>query len=199
LEAARATYPEHIVVGEWQNEVPPGFDFDNSPLTILDQDFSDNDVLFLSTNGARMLVAASGAKAAVAGSLVNATAVAAYVNDACGPGGTIAIVPAGDNERECDEDSASAAVLAEAISPEVHPQQEPFFLGWLAEIADRGIERLFLESKHGKELQERGRGQDVKFCCQADVLQAVPRVEAMEQVEEFEICVLVSAASSRGC
>lgn len=65
----------YLLAGEVGGLRPPGFDFGNSPVELAAADLRGREVIFATTNGTRALHACAGARAILAGSLRNATAV----------------------------------------------------------------------------------------------------------------------------
>jgi phosphosulfolactate phosphohydrolase-like enzyme len=181
------------LVGEWNNASPEGFTFDNSPESILSSDIKGSSPVFLSTNGARMLLAAEGAGEIIIASVANISAVVDYLSDRRGQFSEIAIIAAGDREKECDEDSASAALLAVATGPDIDPGQEDMILGWQSKIASSSLGHIFENSFHGKELADRHKLTDLKFCHQVDTMSKIAKVTGYTTINGARVC-LVSAA-----
>jgi len=72
-------HPEAILIGERQGIMLPGFDYGNSPSQIKDVDFSGKTVIHTTSAGTQGIVNATGADEILTGSLVNASAIAAYI------------------------------------------------------------------------------------------------------------------------
>jgi len=192
-EEIRDHLSEPIIVGEWQNKVPDWFDFDNSPTTLLQYDFTGRSVLFLSSNGARMLVACKDASEVLVGGVVNGMA-AMSASRAAATGCDISIIAAGDGDQPADEDDASAAILAEICGPDIDPLQEVEKQLWLTRISEHSLAGIFNQASHGRYLVEKGKSQDVAFCCLPDELRSVPRVKEFRQLVGHTVSVLGSIA-----
>lgn len=167
---------EALVVGEYKSVVPEGFDFGNSPLEIREADIKGRDVIFTSTNGARMLVASKGSRQVVVGGIGNADFVAARAQEFLAGGGEVVIIPAGNDNQPCNEDVASAVVLAEVIGPDIAPGQEALMDRWRSEIAGSSLTEIFLSSDHGRELVHMGCEEDVRAAAEPNLFPVVPYV-----------------------
>lgn len=178
LETARALAAEMegaLLAGEKKSRIPPDFSFGNSPHQARNSRVT-GPLVFTSSNGAVMLCAARGAGAVIVGGVNNAGAVAACAQRYRTAGRDIVIIPSGDEGRECDEDTASAVILAEIIGPDIDPAQEGLLNYWKSRIAARGLTDLFLASEHGRELLRLGFDADVHSAADADISDVVPYV-----------------------
>jgi 2-phosphosulfolactate phosphatase len=107
--AARRRRPERVLAGEVHFHPPPDFDLGNSPNQYTRASVGGREVLLVTTNGTRALVAAQGARRLFAGALVNATAVAASLH----PRRPLVLVASGTVGEPSLEDLVGAgAVLA---------------------------------------------------------------------------------------
>ena len=78
--AMKERLPDAVLVGERGGKILPGFDFGNSPSQTEGFDWNGKTVIHTTSAGTQGLVAAAGgADEILAGSLVNAAAVAAYI------------------------------------------------------------------------------------------------------------------------
>ena len=168
-----------FLVGEENSIKPEDFAIGNSPVAALEYDLSEKDVIFTSTNGARLLIASRGAARVMIGSVNNVEVVGQAVNT--GNAKETIIVPAGDMEAESDEDMASAVLLAEASGPEIAEGQENLINHWLGRIADEGLTGLFENSVHGQELMDLGCHEDVIHASDPDVSKVLPVVAEYQQ------------------
>lgn len=71
--------PCYILVGEEFEKMIPGFDYDNSPLHILNTDFTGKTVVHRTSSGTLGMVNASRADELITGSFVNAGAIVNYI------------------------------------------------------------------------------------------------------------------------
>lgn len=190
--ALKEKEPESLLVGEYDNRVPEGFDIDNSPTAIPGGEFGGRTAVFLSTNGARILLASEKAGKTLIGSPVNISVLTRWLVEELPAGWQLLLAAAGDKEERCDEDSASAVLLSEAIGPDIDPGQEELHNKWKSIIAASGLETLFRHSKHGKELVKRERGHDIAVCAAVDSIPAVPLVKKHEIVDGFPTCLITA-------
>jgi 2-phosphosulfolactate phosphatase len=178
LETARtlaASLDGALLAGEKESRIPDDFDLGNSPIEARNRR-ARGPVVFTSSNGAIMLCAARGANAVIVGGLNNAGAVADFAQSHRAAGRDVVIIPAGDGGRECDEDMASAVVLAEVIGPDIEPAREGLLSYWKSRISARGMTDLFRQSDHGGELIALGFEADVLNAAEADISNSVPLV-----------------------
>ncbi len=78
--AMKAAFPAAVLVGERGGRILPGFDFGNSPTQTENFDWRGTTVIHTTSAGTQGLVAAAGAAdEIVAGALVNAAAIARYI------------------------------------------------------------------------------------------------------------------------
>ena len=72
-------YPKIVLIGEREEKIIPGYDFGNSPLEILNHDFSGQTVVHATSAGTRGLVHATQTSEIITGSFVNAAAIVRYI------------------------------------------------------------------------------------------------------------------------
>lgn len=73
-------HPEYILIGERNERIPPGFDYGNSPTHVLPADLEHKTVVHTTSAGTQgLILAAQSSQEVITGSLVNASAVAAYI------------------------------------------------------------------------------------------------------------------------
>lgn len=75
----REENPNTVLIGERNEKMIEGFDFGNSPSDIIHEDFRDDTVILTTSAGTKGLVRAGKADKILAGSFVNAQAVARYI------------------------------------------------------------------------------------------------------------------------
>lgn len=99
--------PDYVLIGERKGRELPGFQYNNSPSQLVDQDFTGETIIFTTSSGTRGLVAAQEADEIVTGSLVNLEAVVNYIKEK-GPD-IVSLVPMGKGARApADEDELCA-------------------------------------------------------------------------------------------
>ncbi len=165
-----------LLAGERDSTTPEDFDLGNSPVEAVGIDLKGRSVVFTSSNGAPILVACRGAGRIVMGSPANAHLITGAAQQALATGREVIFIPAMDHGEPCEEDSAAAALLAEVTGPDINPSQETLVTQWLARIADGGLEKLFRESIHGRELDTLGFGEDLTAAAKPDIYSKLPQV-----------------------
>ncbi len=75
----KKTLGNTVLLGEVGGKVIPGFDFDNSPAHIENENFTGKTVIHRSSSGTQGLIAAQQATEVITGSLVNAGAIVRYI------------------------------------------------------------------------------------------------------------------------
>ncbi len=77
--ALKEQHPDYVLVGERHGVILPGFDFGNSPTQTEGVDFGGRTLVHTTSAGTQGIVNASGADEILTGSLVNARAIARYI------------------------------------------------------------------------------------------------------------------------
>lgn len=99
--------PDFLLVGERGGRELPGFQYNNSPSQLVDEDFSGKTIILTTSSGTQGLVAARGADELITGSLVNLYAVVNYIKER-NPD-RVSIVPMGkEAKKPADEDELCA-------------------------------------------------------------------------------------------
>jgi 2-phosphosulfolactate phosphatase len=112
LAAARALGRQNVLLGgERGGKRIPGFDLGNSPAEYTPERVAGRRILFTTTNGARALHHARGARRILVGAAVNCTAVAQAVE----PGAGVTILCAGTDGVIAFEDRLAGGAIVEAI------------------------------------------------------------------------------------
>jgi 2-phosphosulfolactate phosphatase len=173
IEEARSYAGADLRAGERGSAKVAGFDFGNSPTEILASDVPAGSTVVLSTtNGTRVVEAASAAPAVLAGAFVNASAVADEL--AAGDYSSLVVVGCGWEGRRASEDEAAAGAILQRLA---HRGAE------LDERARRVVEayrshpvgRLRYNSA-ARRLRRLGYERDLDFCLAEDVVRVVPRL-----------------------
>jgi 2-phosphosulfolactate phosphatase len=107
-EAYKLKERGHVLIGERLGNTLPGFDFDNSPYKISQQNWNGKKVVLTTTNGTRALVAVQDGFRVAIGSFRNIDAVCRYVKGFDHP---IALVPVGDRGNPMLEDELCAKAM----------------------------------------------------------------------------------------
>lgn len=181
--AIRFARENHLLLcGETEGRKPEGFDFGNSPVEFLSQDFQGQPVVLSTTNGTRALAQVRQARRVFAGAPLNRTAVAqAAWAAAQQAGGDIVIVCSGTDGNFTLEDATSAGLFVEALIAQATPWELPRLDD--AAVAckrlwqqDPQLLRSWLEGRHAQHLAEIGFGEDVAYCAQLDPLSVIPEL-----------------------
>ncbi len=110
----KSVYKNALLAGERDEKKIPGFDFGNSPTEIILHDFSGQTVIQTTTAGTNGLLSAENAEILLTGSLVNAGAIAKYIQK-INPE-TVSLVAMGYRaEQTADEDILCAHYIANRI------------------------------------------------------------------------------------
>ena len=168
---------EVCLAGERRMHAVPGFDFGNSPREFTRQAVEGKTVLFSTTNGTVALVAVQGARDVVVGSYANFSAVSALLGAAARGDADVAIVCAGRERRFSLEDAACAGRFVRGLL-ERQPEAQLNDGARAALHIERGygddLERLFLDSIHGRALREAGFAEDLALCAAMDEYPVIP-------------------------
>lgn len=169
--AAKNADPDALLYGERGGLPLDGFDYGNSPRDAAHA--AGSRVVLTTTTGALRVNQAWGAHAIYMGTTINATAVGHAAAD---HGQDVVVIPAGlagNPDFNAQEDWAAATVVAEEIHFDIG-QGARAFAKMRYRLQAEGIGVLFNTAPHAKKLREIGLGDDVTFCAQVDVTDAVP-------------------------
>ncbi len=134
-------HPEYILIGERDEQKPEGFDFGNSPLQILNEDFSGKTIVHTTSSGTQGLVNAVNADEVITGSFVNAGAIIDYIRKKRPE--TVSLVGMGyATLYQVEEDVACAEYIASALKGNVFNFEEA-----VHNIRETSGARFFLEDK----------------------------------------------------
>ena len=174
IEHARSYAGADLRAGERESARVPGFDLGNSPTEIREAGVSPGSTVVLSTtNGTRVVEAATGAPAILTGAFVNASSLAAEL--AAGTfGSRVVVVGCGWEGRRASEDEAAAGAI-------LHRLRERG--ARLDERASRVVETylsrplgLLRSNAAAKRLERLGYGRDLDLCLAEDSVPVVPRL-----------------------
>ena len=163
-----------VLCGEREGLPVDGFDFGNSPREFTRDRIEGRTMVISTTNGTRALLAASGADAVLVGSLLNAEAVAAAVEDS----EDVLLLCAGREGRFALEDAVCAGVIARRIAERatIDPTDSARAAIVLAGRDDELPEGFLGHTAAAENLRGIGLGEDVDFCGRLDSHDAVPRL-----------------------
>jgi 2-phosphosulfolactate phosphatase len=162
-------------IGERGSAKVTGFDFGNSPTEILASEIPPDATVALSTtNGTRIVEAASGARAILTGAFVNAESLAEYLSDGTYDDAEIVLVGCGWEGRRASEDEVAAGAILHRLRSRGAD---------LDERAARVVERYLMSAASALEnnsaarrLKRLGYERDLDFCLAEDTVPVVPRL-----------------------
>jgi 2-phosphosulfolactate phosphatase len=162
-------------IGERGSAKVTGFDFGNSPTEILASEIPPDATVALSTtNGTRIVEAASGARAILTGAFVNAESLAEYLSDGTYDDAEVVLVGCGWEGRRASEDEAAAGAILHRLRSRGAD---------LDERAARVVERYLISAASALEnnsaarrLKRLGYERDLDFCLAEDTVPVVPRL-----------------------
>lgn len=162
-------------IGERGSAKVTGFDFGNSPTEILASEIPPDATVALSTtNGTRIVEAASGARAILTGAFVNAESLAEYLSDGTYDDAEVVLVGCGWEGRRASEDEAAAGAILHRLRSRGAD---------LDERAARVVERYLMSAASALEnnsaarrLKRLGYERDLDFCLAEDTVPVVPRL-----------------------
>jgi 2-phosphosulfolactate phosphatase len=163
-----------VLIGEHNSDTLPGFIYP-APLTLLRHGVQGKEVVFASTNGTVALRRASKAAAVYAGSLRNAGAIAEHLV-ACHQADSIVLACAGSLGRLSFEDFFGAGAIIAQLFQHIGPRLEMTDAALAAHSAYQGIDSLVClrTSSLGKEMFDRGLGEDVDFVAAENSSRCIP-------------------------
>ncbi len=164
-----------ILGGERESKKIPGFDLGNSPKEYVAERVKGKKLILTTTNGTKAFHLVSSGKEILVGSFFNigATTKRCFELDR-----DLFIFPSGDEGNFSLEDTICGGMLIELITKK---ERKPVVLtdaSHCAQILYQRFKDNLLEafhlSNHGKELINRGFGEDLAYCAQIDITDIVP-------------------------
>jgi 2-phosphosulfolactate phosphatase len=171
------TFPSGATLlgGERGSKKIPGFDLGNSPKEYVAERVSGRKLILTTTNGTKAFHLVSSGKEILVGSFFNIGAIA---QRCLGLDKDLFIFPSGDEGGFSLEDTICGGMLVDLITKK---RQKPVSLtdaSQCARILYKRFEANLLEafhlSLHGKELINRGFGEDLIYCTQINITDIVP-------------------------
>ncbi len=166
-----------LLCGERGGDPISGFDLGNSPPQFTRDVVAGRTLVMTTTNGTPALLSTSGARTCLVASLLNVDAVARRIVQL---GNDVIIVCSGREGHFALEDAVCAGILVHRVRTAggVRLRLDD---GARAAITLAGhsqdLETTLLRSAAGRDLRRLGRGNDVTFCAQLDLHDAVPVFE----------------------
>jgi len=171
------TFPSGATLlgGERGSKKIPGFDLGNSPKEYVAERVSGRKLILTTTNGTKAFHLVSSGREILVGSFFNIGAIA---QRCLGLDKDLFIIPSGDEGGFSLEDTICGGMLVDLITKK---RQKPVSLtdaSQCARILYKRFEANLLEafhlSLHGKELINRGFGEDLIYCTQINITDIVP-------------------------
>lgn len=163
------------LIGERGGSKVSGFDFGNSPTELeVSELVSGATVILTTTNGTRVIQAARGAPAILAGAFVNAHAVADELATGAS-GARVAVIGCGwEGHRASEDESAAGAILRRLRDrgAELDDRAERIVSLYLARP-----EKTLRRNSAARRLKRLGYEKDLDFCLAENTVPVVPRLE----------------------
>ncbi len=163
-----------LIGGERDGKKISGFDFGNSPAEYTPEAVAGSDIIFLTTNGSRIISRFKNAPCVLIASLANLQRVVDFLAD---HKGNVVICCAGSKDQFCLEDSVCAGLLVERLlrSAENIELNDAARVGLvLAGSYSGDLLTCFRECSHGQTLIRAGFESDLELCAAVDTLDVLP-------------------------
>ena len=171
------TFPEKTALlgGERESRRIAGFDLGNSPQEYMAWKVRGKRLILTTTNGTKAFYSVSSAKEVLVGSFFNISAVAERCLEL---NRDLLIYPSGDEGDFSLDDTVCGGMLVDRILKKSNMAIDLTDACHSARILYQGFEDHLVEalhlSRHGKELIDRGYGDDLPYCAQIDIAEIVP-------------------------
>ena len=162
-----------LLGGERNAVLIPGFDFSNSPLEYTRERIAGRRLVMSTSNGTKAIAAVSGAKRALLGAFLNASAAARAVADE----ESVVIVCAGTLGAFTLEDALAAGAILEALRAQgTSPALDDMAVAaqMLYDSAKANLYAALMPTKHFTRLRMLGFEEDLRYCLTLDALSNVP-------------------------
>lgn len=164
---------DYLLAAERNGEVVQGFDFGNSPFSYATEKVSGKTVVLTTTNGTKALqMANQTAHQVIVGSFLNLTAVCNYLrqNDK-----SVLLLCAGWKDNFNLEDTLFAGAVVNQLRADFeHCCDGSVAAEDLYLLAQSDLRGYLKKSSHNHRLVKLNIEEDVKFCLQEDICQAIP-------------------------
>lgn len=163
----------YLLAAERDGEVVPGYDFGNSPFSYVSKKVKDKTVVLTTTNGTKALhMAHARAKQVVIGSFLNLKALCNWLKT---QEKDVLLLCAGWKDKFNLEDTLFAgAVVNELRKDFTHFDDSCVAAEDLYLLAKDDLRNYLHKSSHSHRLAELNIEEDVKFCLQLNICQAIP-------------------------
>jgi 2-phosphosulfolactate phosphatase len=164
-----------LLGGERESKAIEGFDLGNSPREYMAEKVRGKRLIMTTTNGTRAFHSVSSGKEVLVGSFLNLSAVAQRCLEM---NRDLLIYPSGDEGDFSLEDAVCGGMLIERL---IKIGKKPVILTDASHVArilyqrfEANLLEAFFLSHHGKDLVDRGYGEDLPYCAQVDITEIVP-------------------------
>ncbi len=176
----KTLFPDAMLFGERYGLPPAGFDYGNSPRET--KHARGKEVIFTTTTGARLLFEGYSETIPfiIMATTINANAVCQFLKK---QDKDFVIVPAGlydDYNFLAQEDWTAASYIVSLLNISINQGKEEYEY-WKKRIEDEGIERLFETAPHAEKLKKVGLSEDIIWCAQVNITNAIPIAIKKEQ------------------
>ena len=164
--------PDALLFGERHGLPPEGFDYGNSPRTV--EAARDRSIGFTTSNGTALMLEAWGAPEVLMASVTNLSAVVQRISQTKQD---VVLIPAGnvsDPSFSAQEDWVAATVIAKQAGFDIG-EGEATYRQWIDRVEEEGIEALFSSAPHAEKIRAVGLEEDIAFCAQVDISNAIPQ------------------------
>ncbi len=167
-----ADQPNTLIGGERGGVKVDGFDLGNSPREYTEATVSDRQIVLTTTNGTRTLQACRAAEHILVGSFLNLRAI---VDRLAQVEGELVIACSGREGGFCTEDTAFAgACVAAFADAQLTDAAETAKILYQTHRDD--LLGMLKNCYHGRSLAGIGLGEDLEFCAQLDLVDALPHL-----------------------
>lgn len=164
-----------LLGGESESKKIQGFDLGNSPREYIAERVKGKKLILTTTNGTKAFHLVSSGKEILVGSFFNIGAIAQRCLKL---NRDLLIFPSGDEGNFSLEDTICGGMLIELITKKGRKAVVLTDASHCAQILYQRFKDNLLEafhlSRHGKELIDRGFGEDLAYCAQIDITSLVP-------------------------
>jgi 2-phosphosulfolactate phosphatase len=175
IENAYSYAGANLCIGERGGAKVAGFDFGNSPTEVLEAEVPPNSTVALSTtNGTRVVEAASGARVILTGAFVNAGALAEDLAGGTYDGAEVVVVGCGWEGHHASEDEVAAGAILyrlRSMGADLDERASRVVEGYLS----RSV-RALRNNSAARRLKSLGYELDLEFCLAEDTVPVVPRL-----------------------
>ena len=162
-------------IGERGSAKVAGFDFGNSPTEVLASEVPPGSTVALSTtNGTRIVEAASGARSIFAGAFVNAESLAHHLCEVARDHPEVAVIGCGWEGHRASEDEVAAGAILHRLG-----SRGAELDGRARRVVERylsGPTSTLAANSAARRLERLGYGRDLAFCLEEDTVPVVPRL-----------------------